>query len=58
MENLTEVLIWSFRKTEVPSVMRIETHIPKNKVFKTQVLKTYLTLNIKKCSLSKRMLNR
>jgi hypothetical protein len=28
----------------IPSVMRIETQIPKNKVFKIQVLKTYLTL--------------
>jgi hypothetical protein len=26
------------------SVMRIETQVPKNKVFKTQVLKIYLTL--------------
>jgi len=43
-ENLTEVLIWSFPKTEVKSVMRIETQVLKNKVFKIQVLKTYLTL--------------
>jgi hypothetical protein len=43
MENLTEVLIWSFFKTEVSFVMRIETHVPKNKIFKIQVLKTYLT---------------
>jgi hypothetical protein len=28
-------------------VMQIETQIPKNKVFKTQVLKTYLTLIFK-----------
>jgi hypothetical protein len=34
----------SFPKTQVPSKIRIETEVPKNKVFKTQVLKTYLTL--------------
>jgi len=41
---LTGVLIWYFSKTEVPFMMRIETQISKNKVFKTQVIKTYLTL--------------
>jgi hypothetical protein len=46
-ENLTKVLIWSFPKIDVPSMMRIKTQIPKNKVFKTKVLKTYLTLNLK-----------
>jgi hypothetical protein len=35
-ENLTEVLIRLFLKTEVSSVMRIETERLKNKVFKTQ----------------------
>jgi hypothetical protein len=43
MKNLTEVLIWSFLKTEVLFVMRIETKVPKNKIFKTQVLKTNST---------------
>jgi hypothetical protein len=43
-ENLIGVLIWYFPKTEVPSVMQIETQVQKNKVFKTQVLKMYLTL--------------
>jgi hypothetical protein len=28
-ENLTGVLIWSFFKTEVPSVMQIETQVQK-----------------------------
>jgi len=40
---LTKVLIWSFPKTKVLSVMRIETQVLKNKVFKTQRPKTYLT---------------
>jgi len=35
-ENLTEVLIWYFPKTEIPFVMQIETQVLKNKVFKTQ----------------------
>jgi hypothetical protein len=43
-ENLIEVLIWSFSKMEVPSVMLIETQVSKNKVFKTQVLKMYSTV--------------
>jgi hypothetical protein len=30
---------------KVSSMMQIETQVPKNKVFKTQILKTYLTLN-------------
>jgi len=33
-KNLTKVLIWSFFKTKIPSVMRIKTQVPKNKVFK------------------------
>jgi hypothetical protein len=45
-ENLTEVLIWSFPKIEVLSVMQIETQGLKNKVVKTQGLKIYLTLNL------------
>jgi hypothetical protein len=43
-ENLTEVLIWYFPKTEIPFVMQIETQVLKNKVFKTQWPKTYLAL--------------
>jgi hypothetical protein len=34
-KNLTEVLIRSFPKTEVPTIMRIKTQGLKNKVFKT-----------------------
>jgi hypothetical protein len=34
--NLIDVLIWSFPKIEVPSVMQIETQELKNKVVKTQ----------------------
>jgi len=43
IENLIEVLILSFYKTEIPYVMRIETQVLKNKVFKTQGSKTCLT---------------
>jgi len=43
-EKLTEVLIRSFLKTEVSSVMRIETQGLKNKVVKTHGLKRCLTL--------------
>jgi hypothetical protein len=43
-EKLTEVLIWSFPKTDVSSVMQIETQGLKNKVFKTQGLKRYLII--------------
>jgi hypothetical protein len=43
-ENLIEVPIWSFPKTEILSVMQIETQVPKNKVFKTQILIRYLTI--------------
>jgi len=43
MENLTEVPIWSFPKTKIPSIMRIETQVSKNKVFKIQVPIRYLT---------------
>jgi len=43
-ENLTEVLIWSFLKIELPSIMRIETQGLKNKVVKTQGPKRCLTL--------------
>jgi len=32
---LTELLICTFSKMEVPSMMRIETQVPKKKVFKT-----------------------
>jgi len=46
MEKLTEVLIRSFTKTEISSVIRIETQGLKNKVFKTQGLEVYLTLNL------------
>jgi hypothetical protein len=45
-EKLTEVLIRSFLKTEVLSVMQIETQGLKNKVSKTQGLKMCLTLKI------------
>jgi hypothetical protein len=46
-ENLTEVLIRYFSKTEVLSVMRIEIYGLKNKVYKTQGPEAYLTLFIK-----------
>jgi hypothetical protein len=46
-KNLTEVLIWYFPKTKVPSVMRIETRVLKNKVSKTQRPEVYLTVFIK-----------
>jgi len=49
-ENLTEVLIWSFSKIEVPSVMQIETQGLKNKVVKNQGPKSCLTLNFYKMS--------
>jgi hypothetical protein len=42
-EKLTDVLIWSFSKIDVSSVMRIETQGLKNKVVKTQGLKRCLT---------------
>jgi hypothetical protein len=45
-EKLTEVLIWSFLKIDVSSVMRIETQGLKNKVVKTQGLKMCLTLKL------------
>jgi hypothetical protein len=38
-----EVLSQSFLKNQVPSVKRNETEIPKNTVFKLQVLYMYLT---------------
>jgi len=44
MENLTGVLIRPFPKTEVSSVIRIETQGLKNKVSKTQRPEMYLTL--------------
>jgi hypothetical protein len=47
-ENLTEILIRSFLKIEVPSVMRIETQVLKNKVSKTQGSEVYLTLIFKR----------
>jgi len=47
-EKLTEVLIRSFSKTEVSSVMQIETQRLKNKVSKTQKLEEYLTQIITK----------
>jgi hypothetical protein len=43
-EKLTEVIIWSFLKTEVSSVMQIETQGLKNKVSKTHGPDEYLTL--------------
>jgi hypothetical protein len=43
MENLTKVLIWSFSKIEVLSVMRIETQGLKNKLVKIQGSNVYLT---------------
>lgn len=46
-EKLTEVLIWSFFKIDVSSVMRIETQRLKNKVVKTHGLKMCLTLKEK-----------
>jgi hypothetical protein len=45
-ENLIEVPIQSFLKTEVSSVMQIETQVPKDKVVKTQVPIRYLTLKL------------
>jgi hypothetical protein len=47
-ENLTEVLIRSFLKTEVLSVMQIEIQELKNKVSKTQGSDVYLTKKKKK----------
>jgi hypothetical protein len=47
-EKLTEVLIRLFSKTEVSSVMQIETQRLKNKVSKTQKLEEYLTQIITK----------
>jgi hypothetical protein len=47
IENLTDVLIWYFLKTEVASVMRIETQGLKNKVSKTQRPEVYLTQKLK-----------
>jgi hypothetical protein len=44
IEKLTEVPIRSFLKTQVLSVIRIETQGVKNKVFKPQVPKMYLTI--------------
>jgi hypothetical protein len=46
-ENLTEVLIRSFPKTEVSSVIRIETQGLKNKVSKTQGPEVFKTQNLK-----------
>jgi len=46
MEKLTDVLIRSFPKTEVLSVMKIETQGLKNKVSKIQLLVEYLFLNL------------
>jgi hypothetical protein len=42
-EKLTEVLIWSFSKIDISSVMQIKTQRLKNKVFKTQGPLDYLT---------------
>jgi hypothetical protein len=50
-EKLIEVFIRSFSKTEVSSVMQIETQGIKNKVLKTQELEEYLTLNFTTISL-------
>jgi hypothetical protein len=44
-ENLTDVLICSFSKIEVPYVMQIETQGLENKVVKTYGPKMFLTLN-------------
>jgi hypothetical protein len=46
MKSLNKVQIWSFSKTEVPSVMQIETLVLKNKVSKTQGPEIYFTLII------------
>jgi hypothetical protein len=43
-EKLIEVLIRLFLKTEISSVMQIETQGLKNKVSKIQGLEEYLTL--------------
>jgi hypothetical protein len=43
LEKWTELSSPSFPKIQVSSVIRIEIEVPKNKVFKIQVLKTYLT---------------
>jgi hypothetical protein len=45
-EKLTEVSNSSFPKTQMPSVMQIETEVPKNKIFKLQVSNMSLTLNV------------
>jgi len=43
LENLTDISIRFFLKTEVPSMIQIETHVPKNKIAKTQIPIRYLT---------------
>jgi hypothetical protein len=53
MEKLIEVLIRSFFKTEVLSVIQIETQVLKNKVFKTQGPEDYLTLKKKRIERTK-----
>jgi hypothetical protein len=47
MEKLTEVPIRFFLKTQVPSVIRIETQGAKDKGFKPHVPIPYLTLKKK-----------
>jgi hypothetical protein len=47
-KKLTEVLIRSFPKTEVSSVMQIETQELKNKVSKTQGPEEHLTQKYKR----------
>jgi hypothetical protein len=46
-EKLTEIPSLSFLKTQISFVIRIGTRIIKNKVFKIQILKMYLTQLIK-----------
>jgi hypothetical protein len=45
-KKLAEVPSLSFFKIQVPSVIRIETEIPKNKIFKPQIPNISLTLKI------------
>jgi hypothetical protein len=45
MENLTKVLSPSFRIAYVPRIKKMKTERTKNKIFKPQKPKRYLTLN-------------
>jgi hypothetical protein len=57
-KNLTKVLIWSFPKTEVSSVIRTKTQELKNKVFKTKRPKIYIFNHKKKKKKKKKKKNK